>query len=172
MDCFCGCGKKLARRQVDANLQAGQIAVELLAWDKARSEGRLGSPAADDGERVLKRGADCYQRLLRGLHGEDAGYAVGEGEAWLAESERERLDRGYMTKRGNILTGGNKLLLTEEDLASLDRLHPERSFSADARAPEGGDGLSEELSRLGALHAEGVLTDEEFAAAKSCVLRR
>jgi len=171
MDCFCGCGRKVRRRQVDLNLQAGRIALELLAWDKARFEGRLGQPAADDGERILRRGAERYQRLLRTLHGETDDFKLAEGEAWLEESLAGRRDRQYMTKRGGILTR-DKLLLTEEDCDRVDRRHPELSFSGGTEAPAGGDDPAGQLERLGALHAAGVLTDDEFSAAKSRVLRR
>jgi hypothetical protein len=163
MECFCGCGRRLRRRQTDANLQAARIALELLAWDKARFEGRLGPPAADDAERVMARGAERYRRLIESLHGERDDYTLAEGEDWLRESADQRRNRRYMTKRGGLLTP-DKLLLTEEDHERLDRLHPEQSFSAGAREPDA-------FERLSALHAEGVLTDEEFAAARDRVLR-
>lgn len=164
MDCFCGCGRKVRRRQTDENLQAGRIALELLAWDKARFEGRLGPPAADDAERVMQRGAERYRRLIESLHGERDDYTLEEGEKWLRESADQRRDRRYMTKRGGVLTP-DKLLLTEEDHERLDRLRPEQSFSAGAQEPDA-------LERLSALHAEGILTDEEFEAAKNRALRR
>lgn len=39
-----------------------------------------------------------------------------------------------------------------------------------AQAPAQGSDSTEELSRLGQLHESGVLTDEEFAAAKAKIL--
>ncbi|MEZ5078447.1 MAG: SHOCT domain-containing protein [Solirubrobacterales bacterium] len=170
MDCFCGCGRKIRRRQTDLNLQASRIALELLAWDKARFDGRLGPPADDDAERVIGRGADRYRRLLETLHGERDDYGLDEGEAWLAESADNRRDREYMTKRGGFLTR-DRLLLTDEDHARINRLHPEQSFTGGTAAPAPGEDPVGQLERLGALHAEGVLSDEEFAAAKSRLLR-
>ena len=64
MKCVCGCGKKVRGREADLNLQAARMALELLAWDKARVAGYLGPASADDAERVMNRGADCYQRAL------------------------------------------------------------------------------------------------------------
>lgn len=175
MKCFCGCEAKVSgRRAADLNLQAARIALELLAWDKARAAGKLGPPAADDAERLLAQGADSYRRLIATLHGEDGSYALEEGEEWLKRSEAERRHRDYMTKKASLLERGSRLLLTEEDTAQLDRRHPERSFSGAAGRPTGGRGddreVTSQLERLGALHAEGVLTDEEFAAAKARVL--
>lgn len=180
MDCFCGCGTKLRRGQTEATLQAGRIALELLAWDKARAAGRLGPPAADDAERVMERGADCYQRLLRSLHGEPGAYSLEEGERWLDNSHGERRERAYMTEKGGLFKQ-DKLILSEEDMDRLDRRHPERSFSGApsgvAGAPDAGAAdaagaavdVAGQLERLATLHAEGVLTDAEFAAAKARV---
>jgi hypothetical protein len=41
---------------------------------------------------------------------------------------------------------------------------------AAAPAPAGGDDMMAKISQLSTLHAQGVLTDEEFAAAKAKVL--
>lgn len=175
MDCFCGCGARLPRGLTDENLQAGRIAVELLAWDKARAAGRLGPPAADDAERVMERGAECYQRLLRSLHGERDAYSTEDGESWLAVAREERRERKYMTRRRGILRE-DRLILDEEDLDRLDRLHPERSFTGAERRPAagpsraGGTDVAGQLERLAAMNAEGVLSDEEFAAAKARVI--
>jgi hypothetical protein len=80
------------------------------------------------------------------------------------------------------LRGGTSLRLTDEDIARLDRRHPELSFSGAATAgdaevpaetnPEGSSDADTvaQLERLGALHREGVLSDEEFAAAKARLL--
>lgn len=169
MDCFCGCGAKLRRDQLDLNLQASRIALELMAWDKARVAGRLGLPAADDAERVLERGAGCYRRLLVTLHGESSDYSLDEGEEWLRQSEAERGDRQYMTTKGGFLRP-DRLLLTEEDHQRLDRAQPESSFSGRQGGADEDQVLVSRLERLGTLRAEGVLTDDEFAAAKARVL--
>lgn len=166
MKCFCGCGEKRRGRQADLNLQAGQLAVELLAWDKARAEGRLGPPASDDAPRLIEQGADCYQRLLLAMHGEPEAYSIEEGEDWLARSRAERSGRQHMTTKEGIFTRA-KLRLTDEDYERLDRAHPELSFSGTA-APRAANGAAaSQLQRLEALHAEGVLTDAELAAARA-----
>jgi hypothetical protein len=87
-----------------------------------------------------------------------------------------------MIEKGSFLRGP-KLRVTEEDIARLDRAHPERSFSATATAAVAAAGrgsaaapdsdavdVAGQLERLGTLHADGVLTDEEFRAAKARVL--
>ena len=43
MNCICGCGTRLDRDQIELNLLAGEVAIELVVWDKARA---LGSPVA------------------------------------------------------------------------------------------------------------------------------
>lgn len=170
MKCFCGCGAKLQRSQIDLNLQASRLALELLAWDKARAAGRLGPATVDNAEVEIERGADCYQRLILALHGEPSGYSIDEGENWLNESAAERRDRQYMTAKGGLLTL-DKLLLTAEDQEQLDRVHPERSFTGGTeRVSAGADELVSLLERLGTLRAEGTLTEVEFAAAKARVL--
>ncbi|MBS1844835.1 MAG: SHOCT domain-containing protein [Actinobacteria bacterium] len=78
--------------------------------------------------------------------------------------------------------------VSKEDMARIDRRHPERSFTGGddaARFAPGAtpaapgpaatatsDDLVTQLERLRALRAEGVLTDEEFAAAKARLLGR
>jgi Short C-terminal domain len=189
MDCFCGCGTRISRRLVEPNLLAGQMALELLVWDKARAERRLG-PEASELDSMIARGENAYERLLLLLHGDGRETTVGEVEAWMNEAERERFGRADMTDRGGLVTRP-KLILAEPDYARLDRIRPGRSFSGtptEAEAPREGtaaeqaprepaaDGpaaavdVAGQLERLGALHAEGVLSDEEFAAAKSRVV--
>ncbi|MBS1894550.1 MAG: SHOCT domain-containing protein [Actinobacteria bacterium] len=84
---------------------------------------------------------------------------------------------------------GNKAPnVSKEDMERIDRRHPERSFtggddaarfaaaptpsapSPSASATATSDDLVTQLERLRTLHAEGVLTDEEFAAAKARLL--
>jgi hypothetical protein len=97
-----------------------------------------------------------------------------------------------MTKRRFL--GGNAPNLSKEDMDRLDRRHPERSFTggidaaqdvtATAEAPPDGpvtaptpptpadDDLVTKLERLRVLRDDGLLTDEEFAAAKARLLGR
>jgi hypothetical protein len=61
----------------------------------------------------------------------------------------------------------------ETDIAMLDRVRPERSFQtprpADREPAEAFDDV-DQLERLGALRERGLLTDEEFRAAKARLL--
>jgi hypothetical protein len=176
MECVCGCGTTIERNLVDVHLQATVLALELLAWDKARSEGRIPSGEGERIDSLIHRGALQYQRLLDTIHGEREAVPLAEGEAWLEESHELRRERQYMTEK-NWLRKGMRLRLTEEEIAMLDRKHPERSFSgraaagddpAGAAAPRGD--VADQLERLRTLHAEGALSDEEFDAAKRRVL--
>jgi putative oligomerization/nucleic acid binding protein len=168
---------------VDANLQASEVALELLVWDRTR--------VADPGsvsertEGLIVRGANCYRRLLLTLHGErgDVDSPLAEGQEWLQESHDLRGDREDMTEKGSLFSK-SKLKVTGPDLDRLDRAHPETSFSATPSPDEtsgasgtgetggaGGDqDVVDALERLGAMHASGLLSDEEFSAAKGRVL--
>lgn len=159
MECICGCGTQVPRNLVEANLQATAIALELLAWDKARTEGKISAEESETIESLIHRGSLQYGRLIGAIHGERESAPLGEGKAWLGESEALRRDREYMSEK-SWLRKGARLRLTEEDIERLDRQQPERSFSGRS------DDAEAQLSRLTALHAEGVLSDEEFAAAE------
>jgi Short C-terminal domain len=77
-----------------------------------------------------------------------------------------------MTEKGGLLRRP-KLRLVDADVAMLDRVRPERSFQqpglADREPDETLDDISK-LERLGALRERGLLTDEEFRAAKARLL--
>lgn len=153
------------------NVRAAEIAIELLAWDKARSTGYLGSPPPTKLEILIEDGAEAYQQVVAALHGEGAFDEEGS-ERWLKGSRTERRDREYMTKPPHLLKPGREVLLTEEDHARLDRKHPEQSFSGQRfeRGAEEADTM--QLERLEALHRDGVLTDEEYEAARGRILSR
>lgn len=168
MECICGCGMPIQRRLLDAHLQATAVALELLAWDKARTEGRIPGEEAEAIDSLIHRGALQYQRLLDTIHGEREAAPVAEGESWLEESGALRRDRQYMSEKSWIRKG-NRLRLTEEEIAMLDRKRPELSFSGQGGVGSERD-VAGQLERLGALHAEGVLSDAEFEAAKRRVL--
>ena len=124
MDCICGCGTRLDRDQVELNLLAGEVAIELVVWDKARA---LGSPiAAGEVAALLAAGAPRYQTLLGTLH---ADQQVGEGELerareWLEESRAARL-----RLHGELPVPKKKIKLSDAEQARIDRRHPERTFS-------------------------------------------
>ena len=104
-----------------------------------------------------------------------------------------RSHRSDMTKRRFL--GGSAPNLSKEDMDRLDRRHPERSFtggldlaqdvattpgspapseSVTSPAPPApaDDDLVTKLERLRVLRDDGLLTDEEFAAAKARLLGR
>jgi len=170
MECVCGCGTQVERGLIDPHLQSTAVALELLAWDKARSEGRIPREESERIDGLVHRGALQYQRLLDTIHGERESAPLAEGEAWMTESQALRRDRQYMTEKTWIRKGG-KLRLTEEEIEMLDRKHPEQSFSGrgDGSA-QPKDDVTGKLERLGALHAKDLLSDDEFAAAKRRVL--
>jgi hypothetical protein len=58
-----------------------------------------------------------------------------------------------------------------QQYAAQQQYAPPRPPAAAASAPAGGDDdLSAEIERLAGMHSQGLLTDEEFAAAKSKLL--
>ena len=130
MNCICGCGTRLERGQVELNLVAGEVAIELVVWDKVRA---LGSPiGADEVAALLAAGAPRYQRLLAAIH---AAEEPGEGELaatreWLEDSRAARL-----RLHGELPVPKKKISLSAAEQTRIDRRHPERSFSGDA-APD------------------------------------
>jgi hypothetical protein len=125
VNCICGCGTRLGRDQVDLNLLAGELAIELVVWDKARS---LRSPlAAAEVEAVLADGAPRYQALLAAIH---AGERPGEGEleagrSWLGRSQEARRQ---LAEQLPVLPK-RRIKLSDADQERVDRRHPERTFS-------------------------------------------
>jgi hypothetical protein len=191
MECVCGCGREISGAKLtQQNFVAATIALELLAWDKNRVSPTEG-PEGREG--LIARGADCYQRLLYALHGEGGGDPEEDCEVWVRESGEMRLQRSDMSKRRFIGRGFGAPNLSEHDIAQMDHLHPELSFTGKAEAPGRGqdrvatagegaaagtgtttspadDDLVDKLERLRALREDGTLTGEEFAAAKARLL--
>jgi hypothetical protein len=191
MDCVCGCGRNLPKAATDRNYIAAAVAIELLVWDKNRA---LPGAGPDGREGLIARGVECYEQLLYSLHGEGAGDPDPEAKAWLEESKAMRAGRSDMTK-GRFF-GNGAPNVSKEDMAQLDRRHPERTFTgrsgplsatvstgeeidpqsapAPAPAPDAGGTSGEELvaqlERLRALYAEDAITDEEFAKVKARLL--
>jgi hypothetical protein len=158
---------------IGLNVRVGEMAWELLAWDKYRTTGDREPTDAIETDRLVDRGAACCGLLLSTLHGERKMQSLRESDEWLQESRARWRTRSEMIDKGSFFSGP-KLRLTDEDVAHLDRVRPDRSFSATTkgRAKEGGGAVdvASQLERLGALRAEGVLTEEEFRAAKARVL--
>ncbi len=183
MDCVCGCEREISGATLtQRNFVAARVALELLAWDKNRASP---TPGPEGREGLIARGADCYQRLLYALHEEGSGDPDADCDEWLHESAAMRAQRSDMTKKSFLGRGPGSPNLSEHDMAQLDRLHPELSFTGKIATPGGGhtaaavaenddgapgDDLFDKLERLRALRDDGALTDEEFAAAKARLL--
>jgi hypothetical protein len=76
-----------------------------------------------------------------------------------------------MTTKRFLGRGPGSPNLSEHDMAQIDRLHPELSFTGETPEPEEPEGdLVKQLEKLGGLRDEGVLTEEEFATAKARLL--
>jgi hypothetical protein len=135
MDCVCGCDREIAGVNfTQRNFIAARVALELLAWDKNRASPL---PGPEGREGLIARGADCYQRLLYSLHGEGGGDPDADCEEWLRESAEMRLQRSDMTKKRFLGRGGGSPNLSAYDMAQLDRLHPELSFTGKIAPPSG-----------------------------------
>jgi hypothetical protein len=176
MECYCGCGRRVSRRLTDTNLRISEVALELLAWDKRRATSPMEPADFVETERLIDRGSNSHRRLLAALHEELEGVSLVESEEWLIESRARWKDREEMTERGGFLRG-HKLRLTKDDLARIDRVHPERSFSASSPVPVEVPGARSDaadsagqLQRLRSLRAEGILTEDEFRAAEARLL--
>jgi hypothetical protein len=148
VNCVCGCGTKLDRSQAELNLLAGEVAIELVVWDKARA---LRSPvAAAEVERLLADGVPRYQAMLGAIH---AGEKPGEGERAAIDDWLERSRAARLRLHGQLPVPKGKIRLAPSEQERIDRLHPERSFSgADAAVPAG----SQELEALLATALEDV----------------
>lgn len=171
MECYCGCGRRVSRQLTDTNLRISEVALELLAWDKRRSTAPMQPADFVETERLIVRGSNAHRRLLGALHGELEAVSLDDSAEWLAESRASWRDRDEMTERGGFLRGP-KLKLTKDDLSRVDRVHPERSFSASSPSPvevpgarDEAAGSAAQLERLRSLRADGILTEDEFRAA-------
>jgi hypothetical protein len=178
MDCVCGCGREISGAKLtEQNFVAARVALELLAWDKNRASPM---PGPEGREGLIARGADCYQRLLYSLHGEGGGDPTAECEEWLGESAEMRLQRSDMNKKQFLGRGLAAPNVSEDDMAQMDRHHPELTFTADAPSDDRRESANDDavpdsdlvgkLERLRALREDGTLTDDEFAAAKARLL--
>jgi hypothetical protein len=171
MECVCGCGRDIPKRDIDRNITAAAVAIELLTWDRNRA---MPGPGPEGREGLIARGVECYEKLLYALHGEGGVDSDEEADGWLEESRAMRANRSDMTKRRFF--GGGAPNVSQEDMDRLDRRHPERSFTGDDAATGDDtatdDDLVAKLERLRVLRDDEVLTDEEFAAAKARLLGR
>ncbi|HKZ15482.1 MAG TPA: SHOCT domain-containing protein [Solirubrobacterales bacterium] len=175
MKCVCGCGREISGGELtERNIAAASIALELLAWDKNRASP---TPGPDGREGLIARGSDCYQRLLYSLHEEGGGNPDADCDEWLGESHGMRAQRSDMSRKRFLGRGPGAPNLSEYDIAQLDRLHPELSFTGkiETAATPNGDAVPEDdlvgkLERLRTLRDDGTLTEDEFATAKARLL--
>jgi len=138
MECVCGCGRELPKKLAERNYLAAGVAIELLAWDKNRL---MPGPGPDGREGLIARGVECYEQLLYSLHGEGGVDPDEECTAWVKESAAMRAGHSGMSKKR--LLGASTPNLSEDDMARLDRRHPERSFTGGgAAAGEGTAGAT------------------------------
>jgi hypothetical protein len=143
VNCVCGCGRRLSRDrgQIELNLLAGEVAIELVVWDKARA---LRSPvAADEVDELLGDGAPHYQQLLAAIH---AGEGPREAELHGAQEWMERSKAARRRLGGQLPVPKRKVDLSADEQARIDRAHPERTFTGGG-GPErpGGDAELEAL---------------------------
>ena len=143
-------------------------------WDKAADPGRPRHRRRRAGiaDRSRRRRPDRRILLAAPRRGHlqtrlDGGGAPRPGRV----RSTERAGRSEMTEKGRALRPGPKLRLGERRLRAGSTAPIRARASADRRhrrpAASTSPGSS---SRLGALHAEGVLSDAEFAAAKARVV--
>jgi hypothetical protein len=59
---------------------------------------------------------------------------------------------------------------SQQQLAEMQAQQAAAAAAAPAPAPAGGDDMMAKLTQLAELHSSGILSDEEFAAAKAKVL--
>jgi hypothetical protein len=136
-ECVCGCGREVPRRAEASNLQAIRLIPELLAWDGYRRDVRAGSAppespiTAEKLDGFLAEGADHYQGAVATVH--SGGMALGSGLAvnrWLRESRKSRRKLNKLAP-GAIIADRTPAV-SEEELADLDREHPDRTYTGAA----------------------------------------
>jgi hypothetical protein len=146
VNCICGCGTQIrGAALLDLNLKAGEVALELIAWDRARA---LSSPVATaEVAAAIAGGAPRYQELIGLIHGDSEATATAVEEAtagaeqWLAHSRAER----RAVHEVFAAVPKRRIRLSREEEARVDRRRPELSFSGARRpavpaGPTGGAG--------------------------------
>jgi hypothetical protein len=129
----------VSRDLIEVNVRAGEVAFDLLAWDKYRSTGERDPADALGTKRLIDRGAACFGRLISTVHGEREIKSLRESEEWLEESKARWLGRPEMTERGSFLKG-RRLRVTDEDTSRLDRVHARSELLRHRPCPGGGPG--------------------------------
>jgi hypothetical protein len=129
VECLCGCGAELDLRQVDANLLAAEVALELAVWDRARALGSSVEEAAVAAQ--IESGTPHYPELLRVAHGEAGAEPIeSDAKAWLESSRAARKQISQVLPS----VPKKRVNFSDAEIARVDRLHPERTFSGGAPA--------------------------------------
>jgi hypothetical protein len=133
--CVCGCGREVPRRAEQANLLAIRLIPELMLWDRHRLDLRQGqvppaSPVtAEKLDAFLADGGGRYRTAVDTVHaGAIPGLSFGfELNNWLRYSRKSR--RKLHKLSPEAIPGDRTPTLNEEELAQLDREHPDHSYT-------------------------------------------
>ena len=120
----------------------------------------------DDGTASYKKATE-FTQTFRVRIADVTGFSVSKGSAMLERTIR-------LMGNGTELAAASVPHGTAEKIEEWFRAHPAfgtgGSDSRSASAPSSGSLVADELSKLAALHAQGVLTSEEFAQLKAKLL--
>lgn len=133
--CVCGCGREVPRRAEQGNLLAIRLIPELMLWDRHRLDLRHGevppsSPVTEEKlDSFLAEGGGHYRAAVDTIHaGAISGVSFGfEVNNWLRYSRKSR--RKLHKLAPTAILGDRTPALGEEELAQLDREHPESSYT-------------------------------------------
>lgn len=132
--CVCGCGRGVQIHVQSADDVAIELIPELLAWDRLRARMRAGESWPDSPvtleslDAFLEEGGEHYRHAVAIVHGEKPFTAIGLGaNRWLRYSRRSR--RKLAELAPGAIDPARRHVVADDELAQLDRHHPERSFT-------------------------------------------
>ena len=109
-----------------------------------------------------------------GLLGPMARTAVVAGTASTVVGATQRRQAGKAQEKADAQAAQQAAVESQQQMADMqaqmDAMQTQQQQQPAAAAPAGGNDMMAELERLGQLKANGILTDEEFAAAKAKIL--
>ena len=109
-----------------------------------------------------------------GLLGTMARTAVVAGTASTVVGATQRRQAGKAQEKADAQAAQQAAVESQQQMADMpaqmDAMQTQQQQQPAAAAPAGGNDMMAELERLGQLKANGILTDEEFAAAKAKIL--
>jgi Short C-terminal domain len=97
-------------------------------------------------------------------------FALGEGKSKVVVGGKREQKGSPFGGGGQVFDWGEKGKITRKLLAQLDRVVPETPEPTVSSTASATASAAEELQRLADLRAQGVLTEDEFAAAKAKLL--